>query len=187
MTGHTLNNTDYFKGLDQRLSSAKTKKTLHKAITNAPFYNPMTALDYDLGIVVLLLANKAHNTIDRIALSDTYSAKGAVKMSAKPFTDIKIPLNHNVNLIAKAIASNKPQQTADWNYLFTPALTADEAHFNQAGAGIEASMIYPLDRKIGGALIFSLYQPLSNIETKHKVFMAEYTKLVSEYLGKFPR
>lgn len=184
MAGHTLSTKDYFLGLDERLSAAKKQKALYSAIVNAPFYDPMTALDYDLGIVVLLLADPANNNIDRVALSDTYSAKGAVGMSPKPFSEIKIPLNHKENLIARAIASNKPQQTADWKYLFTPALTAKEAHFNQAGAGIEASVIYPLDKKIGGALIYSLYQPLMNLDTRHMVFMAKYAKLVSEHLAK---
>src|SRR5207253_8708356 len=67
----------------------------------------------------------------------TPAADGAVKMSEKPFADIKIPLAHKRNIIAKAIASGEPQMTADWELLFVPALSAQAARYNQAGAGIE--------------------------------------------------
>lgn len=178
------NRDAYCDKIEQRLKHAKTKQALYTETVNAPFCDKLIALDYDLGVVVLLLVNPDTQMIDRIALSDTYSAEGAVRMSAKPFHEIKIPLGHPENLIAQAINQRTPQQTSDWKYLFVPALTPKEARFNQAGAGIEASVIYPLDLIRGGAIIFSLYQPLSSLEDKHHVFMARFAKMAASYLAK---
>lgn len=174
----------YFQRLGKLLSEAPTKKALHKAVVNAPFSDPLKAATLDLGVVVLLLVNDETDTIDRVALSNTYSAQGAVQMSAKPFNHIKVPLGHPDNIIARAIASGQPQQTYDWPDLFVPALTPKQARLNQAGAGIECSAVYPLpDANGGGALIFSFHQPLTEINDKHHAFMAAYTKLVSGALS----
>jgi hypothetical protein len=168
--------------LAKQLKKAKTTEQLHQAIVNAPFSDPLAAALLDLGVVVLLLVNKKTQTIDRVALSDTYSAKGAVRMSAKPFHDIKIPVDYKQDYVARTIASAKPHATNDWKYLFIPALTTKDAHFNQAGAGIESSTVYPLPLKQGGALIFSFYQPVASITKKHHAFMQSYCALVSTYL-----
>jgi hypothetical protein len=152
---------------------------------NAPFHNPVLSTSFDLGIVVLLLADPATQTINRVALSDTDAAIGAVKMSEKPFHEIKIPLNHSHNIIAQAIATGKPHYTSDWQYLFVPAMSAQAARFNQAGAGIECSHVYPLiGVQSGGALIFSYYQPAANITLRHKEFMQAYTDLAAQALQK---
>lgn len=172
----------YYKELHRLLATAGSGTQLYKAIVNAPFHDQLRAIQMDLGIVVLLFSNRTTGTIDRIALSDTYSAQGAVRMSAKPFEKIKIPLGHKTNLIAKAIASGKPQQTDDWRYLFVPALTARQAHFNQAGAGIECSLVCPLPGKKEGAMIFSFYQPLANIQAEHYAFIEFYIELVARQL-----
>ncbi len=172
----------YFDRLSELLASATSKTALYEAVVNAPFHDLVQATHLDMGIVVLLLVNPNTHSIDRIALSDTEQAKGAVKMSEKPFSSIKIPLNHTGNLIAKVIASHKPQATSDWKDLFVPALGTQAARFNQAGGGIECSFIYPLTANHGGALIFSYYQPLSNIGAIHKAFMAKYRDIVDQRL-----
>ena len=173
----------YYQKMSAILSASnKNDAQLFKAAVNAPFHDKLRALEIDLGATVLLLVNNEHKTIDRIALSDTASAQGAVRMSAKPFEKIKIPLSHKGNLIAKAVETGKPQSTDDWRYLFVPALTAREAHFNQAGAGIESSYIYPLKGRRSGAMIFSFYQPLQNIGKEHLQFMRYYSELVASNL-----
>ncbi len=184
MEDKSIDSAAYFRELKALLKAAPIGHKLYEAIVNAPFHDQMAALDLDLGIIVLLLVNSETKTIDRIALSDTYSAQGAVRMSIKPFNKIKIPLGDKSNLIARAIDSGQPQQTADWKYLFAPALSSRDARFNQAGSGIEASSIYPLAIKDGGALIFSSYQPLSNQSDAHKTFMQNYAKLASQQLAK---
>lgn len=100
-----------------------------------------------------------------------------------PFHEIKIPLDHTSNIIARAISEKQPQQTNDWQYLFTPALSKKDAHMNQAGAGVESSVVYPLDVPHGGALIFSLYQPLDLLTQKHHNFMKHYASFVSQQLN----
>jgi len=173
----------YYSLLKELLNSANGDRDLFETIVNAPFTDRRRSTLLGLGIVVLLLVNKSTRTIDRVALSDTDLAKGAVRMSVKPFHDIKIPLNYKGNFIAEAIRSERYQQTSDWQYLFAPALSPEEAHLNQAGAGIACSYIYPLiDARSGGALIFSYYLPLEKIEPEHHDFMRKYAQLVTRAL-----
>jgi hypothetical protein len=175
----------YYSSVQSGLTGHVSDTALFHSIVNAPFTDPVQATLYDLGIVVLLLVNKKTNTIDRIALSDTPQAHGAVKMSEKPFNTIKIPADYKGNIIAEAIRSGKPHHTGDWQYLFTPALSAQAARFNQAGAGVECSFVYPLiGARDGGALIFSYFQPFSNIEPRHRTFMQFYSQLAADKLGK---
>ncbi|CAN5692290.1 hypothetical protein BH23PAT2_BH23PAT2_02090 [soil metagenome] len=159
----------------------------YKTIVNNPFKDKITATTLDLGIIVFLLVNRETKTIDRVALSDTDQAKGAVKMSAIPFHDIKIPVSHPDNIISKAISTHAPQQTEDWIDLFTPAFTPQQARFNQLGAGIECSWVFPLNIPNGGALIYSYYQPYRNLTDDHKKFMTAYSNRVSWLLDSTKR
>nr|AIA13154.1 Unknown Function [uncultured bacterium]AIA13343.1 Unknown Function [uncultured bacterium] len=172
----------YFRKLRELLAAAKGMAQLHNAIVNAPFHELRHTTHLDLGIIVLLLVNQKDGTIDRTALSDTDAAHGAVRMSEKPFAQIRIPASHSSNIIARAIADGKPHSTSDWKYLFVPALTSQAARFNQAGAGIECSQVYPLQAGDGGALIFSFFQPHSNLGAEHVTFMKTYSEMVSEAL-----
>jgi hypothetical protein len=171
----------YYRKLEKLLIQT-AEEGLFAAIVNAPFHNPVRATDIDLGIVVFLLVNLATGTIDRIALSDTEQARGAVNMSEKPFHHIKIPVGYHGNIIANTIDTGRPHHTADWQYLFAPDLSPQAARFNQAGAGIECSYVYPLKARDGGALIFSFFQPLHHIGEPHKAFMKAYCALVTDRL-----
>lgn len=173
----------YYDQLAVLLQAARNDAELFETIVNGPFADKLTALQMDLGVLVFLLVNKESSTIDRIALSDTYSAEGAVRMSAKPFHEIKIPIDYPDNYIARAIKTRKPQKTADWKYLFAPDLTPKEARFNQAGAGIDCSIVYPIKARDGGAMIFSMYQPLEKITPEHHVFMKRYIDMVTQALS----
>jgi hypothetical protein len=173
----------YMLEMQARLAGAKTDKGLFEAIVNSPFNAKAKGIPLGLGVVVLLLVNKQTDTIDRIALSDTEPARGAVEYSVKPFHEIKIPLKHTKNIVAAAINSGSHQIASDWRYLFTPALSAQEARFNQAGAGIATSIVYPLpDARDGGALIFSYFIPEDQITSEHHHFMADYAKLAAKCL-----
>ena len=177
-------NAVYFNKIKKLLHSAKNDTELYRAIVNAPFHNKLRAVQLDLGIVVLLLVNEQTKMIDRIALSDTELAAGAISVSAKPFHSIKIPLSSKTNIIADAIRSNDFRQTGDWKYLFTPALTAEEARFNQAGAAIGCSVVSPLiDTSKKGALIFSFFQHPENISVAHYNFIAQYSSAVAQALS----
>ena len=101
----------YLQRIKNLLAAAEGDEQLFEAIANAPFHDIIRATDLDLGIIVFLLVNKPEGTIDRIALSNTEQAAGAVKMSEKPFKEIKIPIGYQENLIAKAIATEQPQKT----------------------------------------------------------------------------
>lgn len=173
----------YLKRLGDLLAGAKGDAQLFEAIVNAPFSDKIHTTLLGLGIVVLLLVNKNSGMIDRIALSDTEHAKGAVNISIKRFRAIKIPVGYEENIIAKAIQTGRPQQTDDWQYLFIPDLTAEEARFNQAGAGIAFSVVQPLNARAGGALIFSYYEPPEKIGRAQRDFMRAYSLLVGAKLS----
>lgn len=173
----------YFVQINKLLKAAQGDKALFNAIVNAPFYDKIRTTSIDLGIIVLLLVNKQTGMIDRVALSQTESAVGTVRMSEKPFHEIRIPLGHPENLIARAIETGKPQMVADWKYLFIPAMDPKAARFNQAGGGIEVSYVQPIKARGGGALIFSFYQISSNIGPEHHTFMDAYAAMVDAVLS----
>lgn len=159
----------------------------YQSIVDEPFLDRLQSTTLGLGVVVLLLADHDHNALRRIALSNTEMAAGAVKYSVKPFHEIVIPLDHMENILVKAIHTQKPQYTIDWANMFSPVLSADEARLNQAGAGIACSWTYPLVRpgeeKAFGTMIFSYFEPLSNIGREHREFMKGYAHDVASKLS----
>jgi hypothetical protein len=173
----------YLEELKGRLMAAKGRRELYQTIVDAPFNNRAMAGRLGLGITVLLLVNQADSTIDRVALARTELAQGTVDMSAKPFKDIKIPLNDRDNFIAIAIRRKHYMITSDWQFLFVPALTPQQARLNQAGGGIACSVIYPLKIESGGAMIFSYYEPVERIGDSHHKFMRNYSNLVAGHLN----
>lgn len=170
--------------MDALLAAPSDDAALFKAFVNTPFTDKLLTTKLALGIVVFLMVNKAEQTIDRIALSDTEMAKGAVEYSEKPFEEIKIPVGYPTNIIAQALESGQYKYTEDWQYMFNPALTPESARFNQAGAGIACSVVYPLTGRDGGAMIFSYYQPLSAIGDDHHQFMGGYAALASKHFSR---
>lgn len=172
---------------EDALQQAKSRDELYSAIVNTPFADKAYTTSLGLGIIVLLLANKKTKTLDRIALSNTELAEGAVKMSAKPFHEIKIPLDASNNILIQAMGSKEPKATDDWQFLFTPVLTAQEARFNQFGAGIEYSVVYPLLPPNGkasiGAMIFSYFEHNSTLSADHHMFMESFAGLAAKYLS----
>ncbi len=167
------------------IDDATNVSELNQKIVNAPFLDKLYATSLDLGIVVLLRVNEHEKMIDRIALSDTSLAREAVRASAKPFKEIRIPLEAKGNIIAEAIAEHRSFATEDWQSLFTPVLTSSEARRNQTSAGIECSVVYPLDTVPSGALIFSFYQPELNLTQAHQDFIVAFTDMVSARLRDF--
>ncbi len=86
----------FIEKLNSQLSSiAKgSTQTRYQAIVDAPFQDKLATTSLGLGIVVFLLIDEQEAVIERVALSKTESAEGAVLMSAKPFRKIKVPLKH---------------------------------------------------------------------------------------------
>lgn len=171
---------------ERALKSAQNQKDLYSAIVNAPYADRIFTTHLGLGIVVLLLKNDQTQTLDRIALSDTELATGAVRMSAKPFHEIKIPLDASQNILVQTVNHNKPMRTDDWQYLFTPVLTAQEARLNQYGAGVEFSFTYPLysaaKKDTVGAMIFSYFSLHEEDMTAQEAFMESTSTLAAKYL-----
>lgn len=166
------------------LRDTRTANIAH-AIVNAPFEYRFDMVAHGIGIIVFLVADRKEGVVHRVALSRTEMAAGTVQMSDKAFRDIKIPINRTDNVISRAINEKSPQVTEDWKYLFTPALTPEQARMNQAGGSIACSFVYPLEfgQDGGGALIFSYYKFLDKIAAEDKQFMADYSRVVSERLS----
>jgi hypothetical protein len=180
--------SSFLESLKKTLSAATNDTELFEAIVNAPFYDGITAALLYMGLLQMTLVNPETQMVDRIALSDTEPAHGAVKASVLPFKAIHIPAESEANYIVKAIKTGHPQSTSDWQYLFIPALSPEEAQFNQAGAGAACSFVYPFHNVAdGGALTFSFYKPLEEIENQTKDFMKAYTRMASEFLSNPPR
>lgn len=152
---------------------------LFQAIVDMPFQSRLSATKLGLGIVVLLLSDYEQKVLRRIALSNTEMASGAVAISSKPFHEILIPLDYSENLLIRALQTGEHQQTEDWAGLFVPDLSPEDARFNQAGAGVACSVVYPLkssgENEPFGAMIFSYYEPLDEIRQAHHAFMQSYT------------
>lgn len=176
-----------FLSITHSLDEPQSADALYRAIVNTPFTDKLGATKLGLGICVLLLVNNENGTLDRIALSETEMASGAVAYSAKPFHEIRIPLDYRENLLIKAVDKKEYQVTEDWAPMFVPELTPEEARFNQAGAGIACSVVYPLvpfEAKASlGAMIFSYYEPISSITSRHHRFMKTYTDTVASRLS----
>lgn len=174
-----------YQYLNSILSSAKNDKDLYQLIVNAPFkqYKIQTTFLF-LGIIVLLMVDENDpNIIRRIALSKTDFAKRTLEVTVVPFEKIKIQLNDDHNIISEAIRKNSMQDTTDWKYLFTPALSPENARINQANAGIAYSAVYPLNAQKGGALIYSFYQYKELIDDVQRDFMEKYTAFVDQQLS----
>ena len=169
--------------LTQALRGAADDAELFRLIVNTPFdtHRVQTAFLF-LGIVVLLFVNKETGNIDRVALSNTELAKNTTDVSYVPFEEIKIPVDHSENIIARAIQTGEPQDTTDWKFLFTPALTSQQARINQASGGIAYSAVYPLKARDGGAMIFSFFQYPENLGDEQHAFMKRYAEIVSRAL-----
>lgn len=165
------------------LLSAPNEQALFRAIVDTPFQFKVETTFLFLGIIVLLQLNPETNQIDRVALSNTELAKLTTDVSAVPFSDIKIDADNQENIIAAAIRTGEAHDTTDWKYLFTPALTSEEARLNQANAGIAYSAVYPLPARSGGAMIFSYFQYKDGIGKPQAKFMKNYSQLVTEALA----
>jgi hypothetical protein len=176
----------YFAEVTQHVSTPRNKHQFFDAVVDGPFINRVEAARLGLGIVVLLELDKTTNTLHRLALSHTEFAQSITDISVKKLENVHIPLDAQENIIAKAIRSGLPHGTADWYYLFTPALTAEEARLNQAGGAIAYSEAYPLRHHnlTVGALIFSYFEYPEPHHFQER-FMNFYTNLVSQCLSDY--
>lgn len=170
---------------DQVMSGIRNAEEFYRAIVDLPFQNKLFTTSLDLGIIVFLRVNTSDGMIDRVALSNTELALEAVRASVKPFHEIRIPLKENKNIVAQSIRKNISIATDDWNYLFTPSLSAEQARMNQTSASIECSIVEPLTTNPAGALIFSFFQPERLLGKSHHAFLTEYARIVSRHLGRF--
>ncbi len=186
--------TDTELGNSEKMSLVLLKKSLldcadyeelKQKIVDAPFDQRLAAAELFLGFMVLLIVDPKTGLIDRVTLSHTELAKNTTVFSYLPFEEIKIPLDHDVNIIARAIRNDAPYDTTDWYFTFTPALTGHQARLNQASGGIAYTAIYPLHIPNKGALSFSYYQYAENIDELQVNFMKAYSKIVSEIMSSF--
>jgi hypothetical protein len=181
----TAADDDYYDKASKIFAEVTNLAKLYDKVVDLPFEDKARVTMLSMGHMIFCLVNKKNQTIDRVALSNTDSAKGAVNFSVLPFKAIKIPLSNRDNYIGIAIRTKKVMATSDWYYTFTPVLTADQARMNQAGGAIGCSVIYPLlGVGDGAALVFSFYEPLNRIGEMQHHFMEKYSKVVAAELRK---
>lgn len=172
---------NFFTKLEKTLSQPQSKSSLYNTIANAPFNSKTEVTKLGLGIIILLVQDEDNRFIRTKAMSSTYHAAGAVKTAEKSFRRIKIPVHYPKNLVAKAIDSGKPQVAYDWQYVFRPTFTRNQARYSQDGAAIACSEVWPLKSKNESVLVFSYYDTSVKLKTRRD-FMKHYTILVSKYL-----
>ena len=153
---------------------------LPQVLVDAPFATEHV-IDYEIAAIVLTVENSTDQTIDRIALSQTPSAAGAVKASAVPFKKIRIPLQCTENALVASVSQDITIVTSDWYNLFRPTLSARQARDNQAGAGVQCSVVVPFTGKtMRGALIFSLLCTEAELTAQHRAFFSDYATFVGK-------
>lgn len=136
----------------------------------------------DLGyrIIVLTLLNKKKGVLERVALSQTDEAFQALKASAVPFHEIKIPLRANDNLLIKTLKAKKNHITHNWPEIFSPVLTSEQALTNQKAAGIKTSLLFPItvrDEAIG-VIIFSMVKSEKDVTQEEKKLIQGFCEIV---------
>src|SRR4051812_5244626 len=104
-------NEAYLSELNSALERASSKVELFEAIVNSPFANRQVSTSLGLGFLSFVLVNKKTRTINRISISNTDTAQGAIDITIKPFHELIIPLNYKGNCVAEAIRSGRYQQT----------------------------------------------------------------------------
>jgi hypothetical protein len=173
----------YFEELRGKLAATAKGAKKYLVIANAPFSNKLITAKLGLGLVAIVMLDKATKKVNGMAISDTESELGAIKMTSERFEDMSIPLHDPENLVAKAIRNGHHQETNDWYYMFVPEFSPDQARFVQAGLGIASSVIYPVNGgKHGGAIVFSYFKPLKDIGKDQHSFMRSYVDLAASLL-----
>lgn len=180
MVGTHQLDDQYLAAIEQLLDPCLSKKMFRQRLVDAPFNDIYQSTLLDLGMIVLVCVDKTESFIKRVAISNTSFARGGLSISEKPFREIRTPLNNKVNLISKSINSNKPIETGDWYYLFTPDFTRAQSRIIQQAAGIKTSVIHPLKTSRKSALIFSFYQAEQHTGARHQEFMTNYAYLVEK-------
>jgi hypothetical protein len=161
---------------------SKMKKGDYQSLVDAPF-TTFAPVSIDLGAIVLIFKNDATQTFDRIALSRTEPAAGAVRASNKPFRNIRIPFHTKDNAIVEAYETGNKQVVTDWKYLFNPELSTEEARDNQRGAGVQTSVVQPFSgSNVDGALIFSFLCPETALTEEHIDFIDTFQLLIEHFL-----
>lgn len=150
------------------------QKTVESMLTELNFMN----LGYE--IIVLLLVDKKHNVLKRIALSQTPAARKIVAATTIPFEDINIPLDTKNNILIQTINSGKNITTTYWPSMFSPILHPDEALKLQSLSGIKTSMVYPVISRndVIGAMIFSLNKTEKAVSKTERELIEGFTDIV---------
>lgn len=172
-----------YKHLASEISKSAPKR-VYSAIANAPYADKVGMAFLFLGFICIYIVDEKTNKIFLKGVSDTEEYHLAVKdFKFKP-SNYHLDFDKNKdNQIVQAIAQNTPQQTGDWTTLNRGKTSKATVRLNQASSGIATSIIYPLNSKIRGALMYSYYQYPEMIGNPQQLFMERYTELVSACLA----
>ena len=109
-------------------------------------------------VVAIFLLDEKDNSLTSLAISQTTPiVEAEARLQRKLFGE-KIPLAQEVNLIVKAVKTQRMQITHGLNNTLTPQFSDEQSKLAEEIIGINASFIYPLvvKGKVIGAMLISI-------------------------------
>jgi hypothetical protein len=173
-----------FKRLRRQLESSKNQSQFNKRVANEVFKQKLGTAYLFLGFITFYVVDD-EQTVRLAAVSDTEHYRLAVRGYEFEPSEFRLSLkDDHSNDIVKSIVDNKTIHTTDWGSLRRRGADIKQTRLNQANSGIAYSALYPLKTASGGALLFCYYQYQENIGEEQRLFMSEYSRLVSDVANK---
>ncbi len=181
-------NTSHKAVVDYELLSSIIASALeesrYKAVVEAPFGDKINMAFLFLGFICLYIVDEKKGEVQLKAASGTEQYRLAVERYNFKLSDFHLRFDADKdNTIVQAIASGKPQGTADWVTLSRKHKSAEAVRLNQANSGIAYTAIYPFSSSVRGALMYNFYQYPDKIDGEQRAFMKKYTDLVSTFIS----
>lgn len=175
---------ELYKEIEQALQAAETDQaTLYRAVADEPFRHSRAMALLFLGFISFFVVDAEQGQVAAAGVTDNDYYRQSVANYDFQLSDYKLPLTDKSNSVVEAITTGKPVSSDNWDTFRRPDVEAGVARLNQADGGIGYSVVYPLQGKTKGALMFNFYQFPESIGAAQEGFMRKYTELVSEALG----
>ncbi|MCI0542551.1 GAF domain-containing sensor histidine kinase [bacterium] len=127
---------------------------------------------------VLAIVDETHQTLKRVAVSDTASAHAALQALEIPFGDIDIKLSDKENYCIKSIDENNPHTTSDLYDVLRPTVSRENASVVQKAMGTKTTLIYPIfaitEKKALGVFLVSVNKSAEDITEFEKQTLSNF-------------
>jgi hypothetical protein len=175
---------ELYKEIEQALLAAKTDQaTLYKAVVEEPFRHDRAMALLFLGFISFFVVDAEQEQVVVAGVThNDYYKQSVANYDFKP-SDYKLPMTSKDNSVIQAITTGQPVSSDNWDTFRRPDIEEGVARLNQADSGIGYSVVYPVEGKVKGALMFNFYQFPEAIGDAQEGFMQKYTELVSQALS----